>query len=62
MAVGVEVERAAGALGSALAGAEGPAAVVGPTAVMSAAEDPAAIGEGPVAGGEGPWRTRGLKV
>ena len=50
------MERAVGALGPAATAAEGPAAA------MSAAEDLAAAGEGPVAGEEGPWLTRGLKV
>ena len=61
------MERPSGALGPTPAAAvEGPtvaepAAVVGPTATMSIAKDPAAAGEGLAAGGKGPWRTRDLK-
>ena len=55
--------RRAGALGSTpTAAAEGPAAEDGPAAATSSSEDPAAAEEGLMVGGDGPWRTRGLKV
>ena len=60
--VGAEVERAAGALGPAPAVVEEPMATMGPVATMPTTKNPTAAGEGPVAGGEGPWRTRSLKV
>ena len=41
---------------------EGLTAEEGPVAAMSAVGDPAAAEEGPTAGKDGPWRTRGLKV
>ena len=56
------MERAAGALGPAPTTAEGPAAAVGQAVAMPAAKDPVAVGEGPMAGGEGPWHTHDLKV
>ena len=60
--------RAAGALGLVpAAAAKGPGATEGPTtaavgsaAIVSATEEPAVVGYGPMAWGEGPWRTRGL--
>ena len=41
---------------------KGSAAEEGPAAAPSAVGDPAAAEEGPTAGGDGPWHTRGLKV
>ena len=41
---------------------EGTAVEEGPVAATSAAGDPATTEEGTEAGGDGPWRTRGLKV
>ena len=38
----------------------GPVAEDRSTAAMSAVRDPAATGEGPETGEDGPWRTRGL--
>ena len=63
------MERAAEALRPAFAAAAegptaaGPTTMVGPMAMVGPkAEDLATAIEGSAAGGEGPWRTRGLKA